>query len=198
MDLLNDDVHIHIFSYLQPQDIIASYNSFRSILDHLAHHIGFKIHCKHVVNDNIIKWFEEKQIQLHLLKQYKIQPYCRSKTWLTNGKLHRDNDLPALIMQNNTKIWYQHGKIHRNNDLPAQIWSDGLKTWNQYGLQHRDNDLPAEISTRGTQRWYQYGKLHRSGGKPAITYKDGTQDFYVDGKLIDMNKNKRTFIFTLH
>ncbi len=28
-----------------------------------------------------------------------------------NGKLHRDNDLPAFIGCNGTQIWYKNGKL---------------------------------------------------------------------------------------
>ncbi len=45
--------------------------------------------------------------------------------WYQHGKLHRDNDLPAVIYTNGTQMWYQHGKLHRDNDLPAVIYSDG-------------------------------------------------------------------------
>lgn len=43
-----------------------------------------------------------------------------SEEWYKNGKLHRDNDLPAVIDGVNKK-WYKYGKLHRDNDLPAVI-----------------------------------------------------------------------------
>jgi len=33
----------------------------------------------------------------------------RTKKWYQNGKLHRDNDLPAVTYPNGTKKWYQNG-----------------------------------------------------------------------------------------
>ena len=34
--------------------------------------------------------------------------------WFQNGKLHRDNDLPAVVYANGDQIWYQNGKRHRD------------------------------------------------------------------------------------
>jgi hypothetical protein len=53
--------------------------------------------------------------------------------YLSNGKLHRDNDLPAKICyygdySNPQKLkilvekWYVNGKLHRDGDLPAEIY----------------------------------------------------------------------------
>ncbi len=48
-------------------------------------------------------------------------------------EIHRDNDLPAVILSNGTQKWFQNGKVHRDNDLPAIIWSDGTQEWYQNG-----------------------------------------------------------------
>src|SRR5271170_6044899 len=45
-------------------------------------------------------------------------------TYRILNKLHRDNDLPAIIYANGTQWWYQRGVYHRDNDLPAIIYSD--------------------------------------------------------------------------
>jgi hypothetical protein len=42
----------------------------------------------------------------------------------TNGKLHRDGDLPADVCRYGSQYWYQHGIRHRETG-PAVIWSDG-------------------------------------------------------------------------
>ena len=39
----------------------------------------------------------------------------------SDGKRHRDNDLPAVIDSNGAQIWYRNGLRHRDNDLPAVI-----------------------------------------------------------------------------
>ena len=53
-----------------------------------------------------------------------------TKIWKNSeGKLHRDNDLPAVIGVSDLHVWYQNGYRCRDNDLPARIWSDGLCEW---------------------------------------------------------------------
>ena len=32
-------------------------------------------------------------------------------SWYKNGQLHRDNDLPAVILTNGSQFWYQYGKF---------------------------------------------------------------------------------------
>ena len=34
-----------------------------------------------------------------------------TKWWYQNGKYHRDNDQPAIILANGSKDWYQNGKF---------------------------------------------------------------------------------------
>jgi antitoxin component YwqK of YwqJK toxin-antitoxin module len=31
--------------------------------------------------------------------------------WYQNGRLHRDNDLPAIECADGTKYWYQNGEL---------------------------------------------------------------------------------------
>jgi predicted ATP-binding protein involved in virulence len=57
-----------------------------------------------------------------------------------------------------TERWYNKDeKLHRDNDLPAVIYSDGSKFWYQNGERHRDNNLPAIINANGYQAWYKNG-----------------------------------------
>lgn len=66
-----------------------------------------------------------------------------SQVWSKNGKLHRDNDLPAVIRKDGTREWWVNGERHRENDLPAYIDFIGNKSWYKNGLLHRDGDFPA-------------------------------------------------------
>ena len=51
-----------------------------------------------------------------------------NKLWYNSkGKLHRENDLPAIEWLNGDKEWYLNGKLHRENDLPAVEWFNGDK-----------------------------------------------------------------------
>jgi antitoxin component YwqK of YwqJK toxin-antitoxin module len=77
--------------------------------------------------------------------------------WFKNGKLHRDNDLPAIIWASGNLEWYKNGKLHRDNDLPAKIQYGSL-FWYKEGKKHRDNDLPAMVwSITGDKEWWVNG-----------------------------------------
>ena len=82
-----------------------------------------------------------------------------TRNWYKDGKLHRDNDLPAIIHSDGTRQWYKDGKLHRDYDEPAHIDSE-QKVWYKNGLAHRDNNLPAVINYDGTALWYRHGKCY--------------------------------------
>jgi hypothetical protein len=78
------------------------------------------------------------------------------------GRLHRNDDKPAVIYASGGRDWYQNGKLHRDGDKPAIITSGGARWWYQNGKIHRDGDKPAFISANGTQQeWYNNGVLYK-------------------------------------
>jgi hypothetical protein len=123
--------------------------------------------------------------------------------WFRHGKLHRDNDRPALITPELTR-WYSCGKLHRDNDLPAEIQNLGVvdanikeaywvlpkekvvslldefgaanygQKWYQHGRLHRDGDLPAVICLNGDKFYYRNGQNYRADDKPNVVRIDGT------------------------
>ena len=112
---------------------------------------------------------DKKQREDNSIKEYKDK----------QGRLHRENDLPAVIVDKKNKKyekWYKHGFLHRENDKPAVIYGigtkQGIKEWWYEGKKHRENDKPAVIYPYEKQWWYE-GKLHRENDKPAVilTYK---------------------------
>ena len=79
--------------------------------------------------------------------------------WLdSDGKYHRDGDLPAHVWANGDQNWYRHGKNHRDGDLPAIVYADGEQIWVQHGAVRRDNNLPAVIHPDGAMVWYENGE----------------------------------------
>jgi len=46
-----------------------------------------------------------------------------------NNELHRDDDLPAVILKDGTKKWYINGKLTRNNKQAPILWYDGTIGW---------------------------------------------------------------------
>ena len=95
--------------------------------------------------------------------------YNGSKEWYINGKLQRENDLPAIEYLSGAKQWYKDNQLHRDTldadgyTLPAIIYSDGTKWWYKNGEFHRDeidtygNKLPACEFSDGTKHWYENG-----------------------------------------
>lgn len=50
-----------------------------------------------------------------------------------------------IINQDGSLIWRQDEKLHRDDDLPAVIREDGTREWYRDGLRHRENG-PARVS----------------------------------------------------
>jgi len=82
------------------------------------------------------------------------------------------SELPPEIDDDGT-MWYRNevGKLHRDNDQPALVFVDGSKVWFKNGKKHRDDGKPAMVLT-GVTKWYKDGKLHRDNGKPTIIWAD--------------------------
>jgi hypothetical protein len=183
MDTLNEDVLLILFSFFRPEDIYTFYKSchqYKTILDELLHHSSFIVKCNHYVKDEHLFWFQLKNIKIILLCEYKQSGGLHQ--WFCNGKLHRDNDLPALVHENvNIQKWYRNGKLHRYKDKPAVI-INGTYEWYLNGKRHRNGDKPACIWNSGTQEWYQFGQLHRDNDLPALTKPNGTKVWYQNGK----------------
>ena len=97
-----------------------------------------------------------------------------------NGHLHRIG-LPAAIYSYGNKQWWMHGKRHRENG-PAVEWSDGYKEWWVHGKRHRIGG-PAVEYANGSKFWWVNGVLHRSNG-PAAEYADGTKEYWRHGKSL--------------
>jgi hypothetical protein len=181
MQNLNHDVLIHIFLYLHPEEIKTCYHCFSSILDELFVHVGFQIHCKTIVCDETISWFQEKKIPLYLFHET-CTMYNNDIVTKRNFRLHSSNDIPSLFnYKDNIQIWHQNGERHRDKDQPAYIDND-VQMWYQNGQLHRDYDLPAVVEENGTKMWYQRGVLHRDQFAAIIapTY----QEYYKNGCLI--------------
>jgi hypothetical protein len=117
---------------------------------------------------------------LHSFDDKPAEIWLNNKYWYKLGKLHRDNDLPAIIHSDGSSEWFQNGLLHREQDLSARITKE-FQVWYKNGLRHRDNDLPASISA-GIQEWWKNGQLHRDNDKPAIIYKSGFTFWYKNGK----------------
>ena len=82
-------------------------------------------------------------------------------------KLFVDNGIKVILIQTYTNIggtqkWYQNGKLHRDNDLPAIVLFDGSQSWSQNGKLHRDGG-PAVEYANGDKFWSIDGKKFEEG-----------------------------------
>ncbi len=96
-----------------------------------------------------------------------------TKVWRWNGKIHRENDMPAVIETDGAKYWYHAGQINRDGDKPAIVYADETKKWFQNGLLHRDGDKPAVICSNGDRFWYKNGEFFRENDGPVVVRADG-------------------------
>ena len=159
MNLLNLDWEIILI-------ILKQYNDYKYCIQLL-------VTCKQLYNNELLM----KEIKDHFTE-------CRvnedgDQHWYFNGKHHREDDKPAIILSNGTKVWYFNGKRHRESDKPAVIFISGSQHWYFNGKYHRDNDKPAIIDRDGYKEWLFNGKTHRENG-PAIIHPDGYKYWYLN------------------
>ncbi len=104
-----------------------------------------------------------------------------SYKWYLYGLLHREDDLPAVVMKHFeskeycsddevfvSREWWVNGACHRIGK-PAVEYSCGDKYYYEYGNLHR-LDGPA-IDTNENQEWFVEGLRHRENGLPAVCHK---------------------------
>lgn len=135
---------------------------------------------------------------------------------LTNTQVeevyHSMNDVPA-IKNDRRQVWYFMGKIHRENDLPAVIYTSGPKKWCKMGIVHRDNDLPAimngehkyyndfldhdlpAVTLPYTNIWFVNGSRHRDNDLPTIIANDN-KTWHDSGKTDKESENNENLLST--
>jgi hypothetical protein len=121
-----------------------------------------------------------------LLNSYNDQPSLIENGnlyWHKDGLLHRDNDLPSMIMNNGDKYWYTNGNIGRLNEcLPYIEKTNGDKYYltNKFGCY--------KIISHLNEIWFnKNNEYHREDG-PAYKVFDKYgilkyKYWYTNGKL---------------
>ena len=62
--------------------------------------------------------------------EYIVKVYNdKTEHWFLNGKLHREDDLPAMKCANGDKEWWLNGVLYREDGLPAVECANGRKYW---------------------------------------------------------------------
>lgn len=62
-----------------------------------------------------------------------------------NGKLHSEEDRPAIISKLGGRMWFYHGKNDRDGDRPAIVHPDGRWYWAKAGKVYRIKDRKGRI-----------------------------------------------------
>ena len=97
-------------------------------------------------------------------------------------------DKYEVKINNYGTIYYKNGKLHRDNDLPAVEYKSGSKEWYKEGKIHRI-DGPAIERYNGDKYWYYEDKLHRIDG-PAYENSDENKKWYYEGKYVDCSSQE--------
>jgi hypothetical protein len=84
-----------------------------------------------------------------------------NKEYYKYGNRHSYNDVPSLDL-GDMKLWYHNGKLHRDNDKPAVEHENDSREWYFNNMRHRDNDQPAVILPDGRLEYYIYGEQVRN------------------------------------
>jgi hypothetical protein len=103
-----------------PTDLVRHISSYLSASD-LCH---FAISCTATKHDLARRLDELKQNAASSCLEVVQKGVSKGgKRWRDeHGRLHRDNDLPALIDPNGTKAWFQHGELCRKNGMPCVVY----------------------------------------------------------------------------
>ena len=104
--------------------ILKQYNDYKYC-------IRLLVTCKQLYGNKLLV----KEIKDYFTK-YKVDQYG-IQHWYFNGKLHRDNDKPAIVGSNEYKVWCLNNKLHRENG-PAIIFTDGTKSWYYNGTKYTE------------------------------------------------------------
>ena len=48
-----------------------------------------------------------------------------NQVWKKNGRIHRDDDKPAVVSKSGDQCWWVDGQRHRDGDKPAVVYADG-------------------------------------------------------------------------
>ena len=78
---------------------------------------------------------------------------------MTTTTVQISEGIELKIHPNGTQEWYKEGKIHRDNDQPAVIYADGTKSWCKEGKSHREMINLRSFIADGTKEWYKDGNV---------------------------------------
>lgn len=127
------------------------------------------IYCSY--HDNLIK---KQKWKREFLTKYTISKYRDTIFFYKDDKLHRDDDKPAIITNNN-KYYFTDNRLNRDNDKPAVIYSNGRLEY------YKDGNL-YKIFDDNKVTYLSNNLKHKLDG-PAVVYSDSNEnEFWIYGK----------------
>jgi len=195
---LTFDLWVTIFSFL---DYITYYHQQQAICQFLGFDENesqrflniWLQNSRHetLIITNEIKDDDNDEIQYNVMDEETVTK-LQDVHYLVNGIIHRENDLPAMLLSDNSVEYRIAGERHRDGDKPARISTNGSEYYYKHGKRHRDNDKPAVIlfskKDEGSKKqkirackWYKNGVLHRDHDKPALITWKGLRKFFKNG-----------------
>lgn len=117
----------------------------------LGHSINER--AKHWMKNNKVAWSFDKNTVMNYSGFLFV--FAEDSLYhFKDGKIHRDDDKPAVINKDNEKYWYQNNVLHRVNN-PAVIKLDS-ELWYLNGRRHRIGG-PSFYGRGFESRWYVNG-----------------------------------------
>jgi hypothetical protein len=128
----------------------------------------------------------------------RVSPFLYD-TFDAERKRHSFNDMPSRMSMENGVMWmewYEHGKLHRENDKPAllTLGKEGFMecTYYKNNEEHRDNGKPAFFS-KYNKSWKIEGIKHNSLGPQQTNEKQKYSSFSKFWTLYDVPIQQETF-----
>ncbi len=109
-----------------------------------------------------------------------------------NGEIYTQGDkiIGRKVVEGNTTKYYRGDKLHRDDDLPAVIRVNGGGSSEIY---HKNGDMYRVVNKNSTgvaimETYYNGDKFHREGDKPACINRSHVgvvtkESYYIDGVL---------------
>lgn len=144
--------------YGKPNFIDVSKN--KEIVDELNACNKILIPCKEFYyTDNVVNRNGGKPAVISYTFDSNYGHKIRDKMWVVNGKIHREDDEPALVKYHKNgsldiEIWFQNDEIHRENDAPAV-------------RKYHYNSVNVE-----EERWFLNGNLFRKNNLNTVIYNE--------------------------
>jgi hypothetical protein len=217
-----------------PLDLFKKFDDDPNIEYAMIHVLGDMVHNLEynysLTNKfKIIKVMSKDQI-LDMMIDGKTVTLAGDQITIMNKVFHSIADNPAIIRASGDMYWYKEGKLHRPNDLPAIIrvntnhfydesepahsWTRLIrfqnkpytlkdtdltdKEWYENGIRFRADDKPSVITADNTQYWHSGldsgDYLYRANDKPSIIGSNGTQYWYILDYYPGADKTKENFL----